>query len=70
MRVMSKELTEKLTLHEKVEVCRRLWQEVWRLNRHFVPMTVLLQMMTIAGGYIGIYVCYGVKWAGRGEADS
>lgn len=56
MRVMSKDLTEKLTFHEKVEVSRRLWQEVWRLNRNFVPMVVLLQMFTIAGSYIGIYV--------------
>lgn len=56
MRVTSKKLTEKLTFYEKCTVCRRLWQEVWRLNRQFVPMTVLLQMFTIAGNYIGIYV--------------
>lgn len=56
MSVTSKKLTEKMTLQEKGKVCRRLWQEVWRLNRRFVPMTALLQMCTIAGSYIGIYV--------------
>lgn len=53
MSVTSKKLTEKMTLQEKGKVCRRLWQEVWRLNRRFVPMTALLQMCTIAGSYIG-----------------
>lgn len=56
MSVMSKKLTDELTFHEKVNVCRRLWQEVCRLDRRFVPMTAFLQIMTIAGSYIGIYV--------------
>lgn len=56
MSVMSKKLTDELTFHEKVNVCRRLWQEVCRLDRRFVLMTAFLQIMTIAGSYIGIYV--------------
>lgn len=56
MSVMSKKLTDELTFHEKINVCRRLWQEVCRLDRRFVPMTAFLQIMTIAGSYIGIYV--------------
>ncbi|MCM1244627.1 MAG: ABC transporter ATP-binding protein/permease [Roseburia sp.] len=56
MSVMSKKLTDALTFHEKIQVCRRLWQEVCQLDRSFVPMTALLQILTTAGSYIGIYV--------------
>lgn len=56
MNVKSKKLTDKLTLREKIEVCRRLWQEIHRLDRRFIPMTAIFQMITIAVSYIGIYV--------------
>lgn len=56
MSVMSKKLTDKLTFHEKVDVCLRLWKEVWQLDGRFVPMTAFFQILTIAGSYIGIYV--------------
>ncbi len=54
--VKSKKLTEKLTFHEKVEVCRRLWQEIHLLDKRFVPMTALFQILTMSVSYIGIYV--------------
>lgn len=56
MSVMSKKLTDKLTFHEKINICRRLWKEVCRLDGRFVPMTAFFQILTIAGSYIGIYV--------------
>lgn len=54
--VKSKKLTEKLTFHEKVEVSRRLWQEIHQLDKRFVPMTALFQILTMSVSYIGIYV--------------
>lgn len=56
MDVKSKKLTDKLTFREKIEVCRRLCQEIHCLDRRFIPMTAIFQMITIAVGYIGIYV--------------
>ncbi len=56
MSVMSKELTEKLNFREKVQVCHRLWQEVVHLDKRFVPTMAGLQLLKVAGSYIGIYV--------------
>lgn len=56
MSVMSKQLTEKLSFHEKMQICRRLWLEILRLDKRFVPTTAVLQSLKVAGSYIGIYV--------------
>lgn len=56
MSVVSKALTEKLTLREKIQVSLRLLQEISRLDKRFIPLSAIQQFLSVAAAYIGIYI--------------
>lgn len=56
MSVKSKDITEKLTFHEKLAVTKRLLREIHTLSPSFLPLTVIRQFLSVAEGYIHIWV--------------